>query len=603
MGRDKSVAPFTSWPKARGPFLSIYICLCYNTYHIINTICPGGIPIPQLQGNLTGLKPGQIKRLKNIYKRRVPPDMLVTPELMRYMTELSAEISRQIGIIINRAGLIVYAIVGDEREILIPALSEYPLGRKHLRGVRLVHTHLKDEPLSMDDLTDLALLRLDYIAAVGVDSRGLPAHIHSAHLLPYNPEEELYQVEKPLLFQNFHIEMDAFVRALEEQMGRTVLIDVKDSRVRAILVSVATKVSREDMEESLGELGELAATGGVNVLHSVTQRPARLNPKFLMGKGRIKSLIIEALQRRADLLIFDQDLTPTQVRELGEVTELKVIDRTQLILDIFARRAHSRDGKVQVELAQLKYLLPRLTGKGTALSRLMGGIGGRGPGETRLEMDRRKVQKRIHHLESSLKALSRGRDARRKRRARSNIPIISIAGYTNAGKSTLLNTLTKSSALAEDKLFATLDTMTRRLRFPYERDAVITDTVGFIRDLPEDLMKAFRATLEEMEDADLIIHLVDVSSPLFAKRMDTVERIFTEIGIDEIPRLLVFNKTDLLEERTLKALLRRYNAIGISAEDPETLTGLLRALESRLWPMEDYAYESGEGDAGDEQED
>jgi len=512
---------------------------------------------------------------------------------MRYITELSAETSRQIGLIINRAGVIVQAIVGDEREIFIPALNDYPLGKRHLRGLRLVHTHLKDEPLSTDDLTDLALLRLDYIAAVGVDAKGLPAHIHSAHLLPYNPAEELYQVEKPALFQNFEIEMDAFVRALEEQMGRNILVDIKDSRERAILVSVA-KVSRETMEESLSELTELAATGGVNVLHTVTQRPQKLNPKFLMGKGRVKSLIIEALQRRVDVIIFNENLTPTQIRELGKITELKVIDRTQLILDIFARRAHSRDGKVQVELAQLKYLLPRLTGKGTALSRLMGGIGGRGPGETRLEMDRRKVQKRIHHLEKELQSLSRGREARRKRRAQSGIPIISIAGYTNAGKSTLLNALTKSSALAEDKLFATLDTMTRRLRFPHERDAVITDTVGFIRDLPADLMKAFQATLEEMEDADLIIHLVDISSPYFEKRMETVEKLFTEIGIDEITRLLVFNKIDLLEKRVLRALLRRYGATGISAQDPATLTGLLKNLEIRLWPGEDYSYGAAE---------
>ncbi len=509
---------------------------------------------------------------------------------MRYITELSAELGRQIGLIINRAGIIVQAIIGDEREIVIPALTDYPLGKKHLRGVRLVHTHLKDEPLSLDDLTDLALLRLDYIAAVGIDAKGLPAHIHAAHLLPYNREEELYSVEEPTLYQNFNIEIDAFVRSLEEQMGRDVRIDVRDSRIRAILVSVATRVSREEMDESLSELTELAETGGVHVLHSVTQRPAKLNPKFLMGKGKIKSLIIEALQRRADMIIFNEDLTPTQIRELGSITELKVIDRTQLILDIFAGRAHSRDGKVQVELAQLKYLLPRLTGKGTALSRLMGGIGGRGPGETRLEMDRRKVQKRIHHLEKELQSLSRGRDARRKRRARSGIPIISIAGYTNAGKSTLLNTLTQSAALAEDKLFATLDTMTRRLRFPRERDAVITDTVGFIRDLPADLMKAFRATLEEMEDADLILHLVDISSPYFIKRMETVERIFADIGIDEIPRLLVFNKIDLVEEKILPALFRRYGAIGISAKNPETMTRLLKALEVRLWPMEDYIY-------------
>jgi GTP-binding protein HflX len=278
------------------------------------------------------------------------------------------------------------------------------------------------------------------------------------------------------------------------------------------------------------------------------------------------------------------------VRELGAITELKVIDRTQLILDIFAGRAHSRDGKVQVELAQLKYMLPRLTGKGTALSRLMGGIGGRGPGETRLEMDRRKVQKRIHHLEGELKALRRGRYARRKKRAQSGVPIISIAGYTNAGKSTLLNNLTASASLAEDKLFATLDTMTRRLRFPHERDAVITDTVGFIRDLPEDLMQAFRATLEEMEDADLIIHLVDVSSPYFKERMETVEKIFHDIGIAGIPRLLVFNKIDLVEKRTLEALLHRYRAIGISAKDRATFRPLLKRLETRLWPMEGLVY-------------
>ena len=553
----------------------------------------GGYLIPHLQGNLIGLKAGQVKRLRNILRRRIPPEELITPELMRYICELSREISRQIGVLITRAGVVAYAIVGDEREIVIPELKDYPLGKKHLRGLRLVHTHLKDEPLSADDLTDLALLRLDYMAAVGVDGRGLPAHVYAAHLLPYNPEEEPCLVERPLLFQNFHIEMRAFIGALEEQMGRGALLDTRDERERAILVSVSSRGTREEMEDSLAELRELAESDGLRVIDTVTQRPARLNPRYLMGKGKIKSLIITALQRRADMLVFDQNLTPTQVRELGKITELKVIDRTQLILDIFARRAHSRDGKVQVELAQLKYLLPRLVGKGTALSRLMGGIGGRGPGETRLEMDRRKVQKRIHHLEEQLKALGRGRAARRKRRARSGVPIISIAGYTNAGKSTLLNTLTKSASLAEDKLFATLDTMTRRLRFPKERDAVITDTVGFIRDLPEDLMKAFRATLEEMEDADLIIHLVDISSPFFEKRMETVERILAEIGLDEIPRLLVFNKTDLVEGRKVKALLRRYRAIGISARDPKTLGPLLGALEARLWPGE--GFQGGEG--------
>ena len=492
---------------------------------------------------------------------------------------------RQTGVLIDRSGAIASVMVGNEREIVIPELRDHPLGKRHLRGLRLFHTHLKDEPLSADDLTDLALLRLDYMAALGVDRAGMPAHIYTAHLLPYNPGGEPFLVEPPILYQNFRLEMDAFIRALEDEMGRVTLLDVGDERERAVLVSVS-RGPRDEMEDSLEELAELAESAGVRVLGRVTQRPARLNPRYLMGRGKIRSLIITALQQRADMLIFDQDLTPTQVRELGSLTELKVIDRTQLILDIFARRAHSRDGKVQVELAQLRYLLPRLVGKGTALSRLMGGIGGRGPGETRLEMDRRKVQKRIHHLEERLRGLSRGRCSRRKRRARSGVPIVSIAGYTNAGKSTLMNALTGSRALAEDRLFATLDTTTRRLRFPRERDAVITDTVGFIRDLPAELMRAFRATLEEMEDADLIIHLVDISSPNLQGRIETVTGILNDIGLGAIPRILVFNKTDLVNERTARALLRRYGAIGVCARRPSTLGPLLRAMEARLWPDE-----------------
>ena len=541
-----------------------------------------------------GLKSSQLKRIERIYNRRILPSRLITPELGRYLTELSSELRRQIGVIINRKGAIVAVIVGDEKEIVIPLLSDYPLGRRHLRGLRCVHTHLKNEPLSQDDLTDLALLRLDTMAAIGVTGEGLPADIHTAHLLPYNPEGRTYEIDPSIPFHRFDLDLSAFLSSLEEEMGRAILRDVKDNRERAILVSVSTRHKEEQME-SLEELKELARSSNVMVLDTVCQRPERINPKYLMGTGKIKELIIKALQKEATLLIFDQELTPTQIRELGDITELKVIDRTQLILDIFARRAHSRDGKVQVELAQLKYRLPKLTGKGTMLSRLMGGIGGRGPGETKLEVDRRKVQDRISHLEKELQSLSRGRYERRRRRASSGVPIISIVGYTNAGKSTLLNALTKSVTLVEDKLFATLDTATRRLRFPRERDAVITDTVGFIRDLPKELLKAFKATLEEMEDADILIHLVDISNPLFEDRMATVEKLLDEIGLTDIPRILVFNKCDLVDPMIAKNLARRFNAILISAVRQSALMDLLKELETRLWEGKEAGILEGPG--------
>ncbi len=473
-------------------------------------------------------------------------------------------------------------VVGDEKEIVIPVLEDYPLGRRRLRGVRCVHTHLKDEPLSQDDLTDLALLRLDMMVALGVAGDGLPGNIYTAHLLPLNKEGRTFEVQPPVPFHRFNLNVEEFVSALEAEMGRAILRDVRDTRERAILVSVSPEPRHEQME-ALEELKELARTSDVVVLDTVCQRQKDINPRYLMGTGKIKELIIKALQKEATLLIFNQELTPTQVRELGRITELKVIDRTQLILDIFARRARSRDGKVQVELAQLRYLLPKLTGKGTSLSRLTGGIGGRGPGETKLEIDRRRVQERINRLVKELEALSRGRKQRRKKRAQTSIPIISIVGYTNAGKSTLLNALTGSSTYVEDKLFATLDTATRRLRFPRERDVVITDTVGFIRNLPEDLLSAFRATLEEMEDADLLLHIVDISNPSFERHIETVERLLERIGLGSIPRILVFNKIDRVEPVIAENLSRRYGAVPVSALDPSTLHRLLRAIEARLW--------------------
>jgi GTP-binding protein HflX len=453
------------------------------------------------------------------------------------------------------------------------------LGRKALRGIRFVHTHLKEEPLTQDDLTDLALLRFDLIAAIGVRN-GLPGNIYAAHLMPEGAKP--FEIMHSPDFYNFELDFPAFVSSLEEEMDRHRFFTADDKRERAILVSVS-KGPRYGQEDSLEELKELARSSDLVVLDTVAQRPKEINPKYLMGAGKMKELIINALSKGATVLVFDQELSPSQVKAVGELTELKVIDRSQLILDIFARRAHSRDGKVQVELAQLKYRLPRLTGKGTAMSRLMGGIGGRGPGEMKLEIDRRRVRDRIALLERELKSLGEARKQRKQRRIGTGIPIVSIIGYTNAGKSTLLNSLTRSYVFVEDKLFATLDTASRRLRFPRERDVIVTDTVGFIRDLPKDLMTAFRSTLEELEDADLLLHVVDASNTRFEQHIESVENILLELHLNEKPRLLVFNKADQISNEEAKNLSIRYNAAIISALDPSTFGPLLKAIEKRIW--------------------
>ena len=536
--------------------------------------------IPSVYGNVNGLKPNQLLRLAHLYRRRVPIDKVITPELARACTELSHEIRCQIGLVITRRGVIEQVIVGNGRELVLSDLGR--LGRRLLRGVRLVHTHLNNEPLTQDDLTDLALLRLDLIAAIGVGPDGLPAEMYVAHLLPLNPQARVYEVWASRPFHSFQLEYDKFVEALEAELARVSSSHViRNGQEAAILIS-ASKRSRAEQEERLEELAELVRSDDMTVLETVLQRLQDVHPKYLLGSGKLKDVVIKALHRGADLLIFDQDLTPAQARAIAEMTEMKVIDRTQLILDIFARRAHSREGKIQVELAQLRYLLPRLSGRGTALSRLGGGIGGRGPGETKLETDRRRVRDRIAHLERELTGFARHRDQRRARRLRHRIPIISIVGYTNAGKSTLLNALTESHVPVEDRPFETLDTSSRRLRFPRHKEVIITDTVGFLRDLPKALVGAFRTTLEELRDADVLLHLVDASARDVEGQIKAVEVILTELDLEQIPRIVVFNKCDRLRADEAEALCRRYDALGISALHPSTLVPMIALLEQTL---------------------
>jgi GTPase len=487
-------------------------------------------------------------------------------------------------LLIHRQGGIEAVIIGDEREIVIPDLSAFRLGGKRLRGLRCVHTHLKHEPLTQDDLTDLALLRLDLMAAVEVLDSGLPGNINVGHLVPPDEENKVYAILPPVPFHQLKLPCDEFIFDLEKKLTEAqTTFDVRDSRERAILISVSTG-SRIEQEDSLEELKELARSDNLLILDAIMQRPKAIHPKYFLGSGKIKEVVIRALQAGATLLVFDQNLSPGQAKAIGEISEMKVIDRNQLILDIFAQRAKSREGKVQVELAQLKYLLPKLSERSTDLSRLTGGIGGRGPGETRLEIDRRRVREKIGRLEKELRTLSQGREQRRIKRRNSDIPILSIVGYTNVGKSTLLNVLTKSDVKAEDLLFATLDTSSRRLRFPREREVIITDTVGFIRDLPKDLFAAFAATLDELQDSDLLLHVADISSPRLEQQIKSVEAILTQLNLDGKPRLLILNKTDKIDPEAVKNLSVRLDGIPISALHPESMENLLLAMEEKIFP-------------------
>lgn len=543
-------------------------------------------------GNTSGLKASSLKRAQAIFGRRVPASQVISLELATTLCQLSREISRQVGVFIDRRGQIDHVILGDAKRLWLPDVGRLRGGRGRLRGLRLIHTHLRDETLSNDDLTDLALLKLDLVMAMTMTADGYPAIAHGAHLLPENPEGALWQLLDPVPVHKLAVEFLELVRSLESEFARASRAqDIDRGKEQAIVVHLKTRASSREIESALGELKELCRTANVAVLDSVVQRRDRPDPKFALGKGKLEDTLLRANQLGAELLIFDPDLTPAQARAITDATELKIIDRTMLILDIFAQRATSRDGKLQVELAQLKYTLPRLVERNTMMSRLTGGLGGRGPGETKLEVNRRRARDRIAGLEKQIRQLSEQRSRRRSLRRQRNVPIVSIVGYTNAGKSTLINGLTQSSTLVEDKLFATLDPVSRRLRFPQEKEIILTDTVGFIHDLPKELVNAFRATLEELAEADLFLHIVDVSDPDYEKNAAAVAAILSDLDLAETPTLLVFNKMDRLDSETLASRMKGFDALPISALTRKTTTRLLVAMQKELWREDKVAHE------------
>jgi len=513
----------------------------------------------------------------------VAADRFVSPELARRISELSRGINRQLGLLIDRRGDITHVLVGDAHRLTIPDLTRHRAGTGRFRGLRLIHTHLRGEGLSRDDLTDLSLLRLDAVVVIEARPDGLPGFVELGSIKPEGGgDTRPWRIERIHSLHGWDLDFLTFIAELEGRIARGDATRMVDGAEGCILVGVTTGPTGP-AQASLDELERLSHTAGLQVLDRVLQSRRKFDGRYVMGKGKLEDVLVRAMQLGAEVLVFDRELAPSQLRNIATATDLKVVDRTQLILDIFAQRARSRAGRLQVELAQLRYRKPRLKVMPTAMSRLSGGIGGRGPGESKLEINRRRANERETRLEKELDRLAAGRQLRRQRRVANHLPQVAIVGYTNAGKSTLLNRMTRSGVDAEDKLFATLDPTSRRLRVPTEREIILTDTVGFIRNLPSDLLHAFRSTLEEAAQADLVLHVADASSPELDMHLAEVERTLEGLGAGEVPRILALNKVDAVDAVLWDGLRDRYGGRLVSAHTGAGLDALLTELERTLF--------------------
>ncbi len=540
--------------------------------------------MPDIQGNLSGIRKSTLEILENLHKAAVPSGQAVSAELAAVMAQLTAQLGREIAVYLNRRGQVVSVAVGDTRTVSLPEAA----GRRaahRLIGIRCIHTHpVDDSELSALDLTSLKEMRFDLMAAIGVDEHARVSQVSFGFIDGWSGEQEArVETVGPLSLDDF-IGMDlAFLiaeidRRLEER-GKTVSLAVRE---KALLVGV-DRQGGWDVADSLAELAQLAETAGAAVADSLWQKRDRPDAAYFVGRGKVQDIAAARQEKGANLVIFDDELSPAQQRNLEQALGTKVLDRTALILDIFAQRARTHEGKLQVELAQLKYNLPRLGGQGLVLSRLGGGIGTRGPGETKLEVDRRRIRERISEIEREIGQIRRHRDLHRQRRQAARIPGIALVGYTNAGKSTLLNALTAADVLAEDKLFATLDPTTRKIVLPGGQEALLTDTVGFIQKLPHQLVAAFRATLEEVVQADLLLHVIDASHPRCQEQSDAVFAVLGELGAADKPVITVYNKTDRLDNPHLKErLLRLPDSVAISALGGEGITALLDLVRAFL---------------------
>jgi GTP-binding protein HflX len=542
----------------------------------------------ELFGNTRGLAPRERHDLERLYRRRLDPERLVSLELARELFERATAVGRKVALLVSREGEVLQVIVGTRERVYLPDMGRYRVGQGRLRRVRLIFsdlsTHATQPKIPADIYGDLEKLKLD--AVVGVKGDGNDAAVTYAYL----DQDELSDEPKAITvtvatFRELQLDFAEFIA---EQERKLVIFDSgtkSTNLVRAVAISVRP-VSQVRADSAMVEILELCRTAGIQVVAKVTQRK-NPDPRTILGKGRLEEVVLLALRRDATMLIFDAELTPSQWRAVTNLTELKIIDRSMLILDIFARRASSGDGRLQVELAQLRYNLPRLQEQDAGMSRLSGGIGGRGPGETKLEIGRRRTKDRIAMLERKLKDLESKRELRSRVRTRSAVPLVALVGYTNAGKSTLFNALTNSTVLAEDKLFATLDPTQRKVGYPFGESGgivsfILSDTVGFIRELPEELVRAFKATLDELTQAALLIHVVDAADPELGEKMAAVDRTLAELKLDQIPKIVALNKADLLEATVAEQLVRETNGMLLSGVERKGLRELKTEIVARL---------------------
>ncbi len=542
------------------------------------------MPIETIYGHLQGLKSSQLKQLQRLYHQRLPGDRLTTPEFAQRLAAVSTEIGQPVCAYINRRGQVIRVGVGTVRQTQIPPLELPRYGAERLSGIRCIATQLKSEPPSEGTLTAMALQRLDALVILvasggGFERRGGGAtgYVQEAFLAHLVPHPEASWTVSPAMSLDMIAQQDFLdlTESLETEFQREFVAQQVDAdHDRALLVGVLTgRLTAQAFQDGLVELARLVETAGGEVMHVVRQKRTHPHPQTVVGEGKVQEIALAAQTVGASLVVFDRDLSPAQVRNLEMQIGVRVVDRTEVILDIFAQRAQTGAGKLQVELAQLEYMMPRLAGRGRSMSRLGGGIGTRGPGETKLETDRRAIQRRISRLQNDVNQLQAHRSRLRQRRQNHEVPSIAVVGYTNAGKSTLLNALTNAEVYTADQLFATLDPTSRRLMLTdavnhQSLEIVLTDTVGFIHDLPPSLMDAFRATLEEVTEADALLHVVDLSHPAWQSQIRAVMAILSEMPVTPGPALVVFNKIDQVNGDALALAQSEFpQALFISASD------------------------------------